>query len=192
MRPATTQGPSARPRLRRAPRRRRGVPALAAAAASGLLLALFLPGAAVASTRVSYVALGDSYTSGPLIPDQAGHPVGCLRSTRGYPALVAAAIGAPEFTNASCIGATTANMTTAESVTLGTNQPQLNALSASTTLVTIGIGGNDINFASIVIDCATLSFTNPFGAPCEKRYTSGGTDRLAAAIARTAPKVAAV
>ena len=37
-----------------------------------------------------------------------------------------------------------------------------------------------------------LSFTNPFGAPCKGHYTSGGTDRLARAVAQTGPKVAAV
>jgi hypothetical protein len=56
-------------------------------------------------------ALGDSYTSGPLIPDQTGVPAGCLRSTHNHPSLVAAALGAVSFTDASCAGATTASMT---------------------------------------------------------------------------------
>ena len=34
-----------------------------------------------------YAALGDSYTSGPGIPDQVGTPAGCDRSNRNYPAL---------------------------------------------------------------------------------------------------------
>jgi lysophospholipase L1-like esterase len=105
---------------------------------------------------------------------------------------VAAAIGAATFTDVSCAGATTANMTAAQSVTLGTNPPELNALRASTTLVTLGIGGNDIRFANVVIECTTLSFTNPLGSPCKSHYSSGGTDQLAAAITAAAPKVAAV
>ena len=41
----------------------------------------------------SYVALGDSYTAGPLIPNQQPDPLGCLRSDRNYPHLVAPATG---------------------------------------------------------------------------------------------------
>ena len=39
-----------------------------------------------------YVALGDSYTAAPLVPD-TDTTNGCLRSTNNYPALVAAALG---------------------------------------------------------------------------------------------------
>jgi lysophospholipase L1-like esterase len=177
------------------------------AAAAGALLVALLPGSVSASTastgtartgtvhaatRLSYVSLGDSYTSGPLIPTQTGRPAGCLRSTHNYPTLTAQALGAASFTDASCQGATTQNMTQPESVPLGSNPPQLGALKASTTMVTLQIGGNDINFIDIVINCTTLSLTNPFGSPCKKHYTSGGTDQLVKAINQTAPKVAAV
>jgi hypothetical protein len=37
----------------------------------------------------SYVALGDSYTAGPDIPDQTGATAGCDQSTSSYPHLVA-------------------------------------------------------------------------------------------------------
>ncbi len=162
------------------------------AAAAGALLAALLPGAVSAASGPSYVALGDSYTSGPLIPVQTGKPAGCLRSTHNYPTLTAQALGAASFTDASCQGADTTNMTHSQSVPLGTNPPQLGALKASTTMVTLQIGGNDINFIDIVINCTTLSLTNPFGSPCKKHYTSGGTDQLVKAINATAPKVAAV
>src|SRR5262249_26986048 len=46
-------------------------------------------------------------------------------------------------------------------------------------------------FINIVINCTTLSFTDPFGHPCKDHYTSGGTDKLRQAIAAAAPKVAA-
>jgi lysophospholipase L1-like esterase len=156
-----------------------------------VLVLVFLPQAAQAS-GASYVALGDSYTAGPLIPDQTGSPAGCLRSTHDYPALTAAAIGASSFTNVSCSGATTADMTASQPVTLGTNPPQFSALSSGTTLATIGIGGNDIGFYSIVKTCAEESLTNPFGSPCKNHYDSGGTDQLAQAIQNLAPAVGAV
>ena len=169
------------------------------AVAGGSLLAIALSGTAGAGVSgplgaggpPHYVALGDSYTAGPLIPDETGSPGGCLRSTHSYPFLVAAGTGAATFTDVSCQGATTADMTHAQSVPLGTNPPQDNALSASTTLVTLQIGGNNIGFSNIIIHCTTLSLTNPFGSPCKNHYTSGGTDQLRAAINKAAPKVAA-
>ena len=140
-----------------------------AAVAGGSLLVIALSGTAGAGVSgplgaggpPHYVALGDSYTAGPLIPDQTGSPAGCLRSTHSYPFLVAAGTGAATFTDVSCQGATTADMTHAQSVPLGTNPPQDNALSASTTLVTLQIGGNDIGFSDIIIHCTTLSLTEP-------------------------------
>ena len=165
--------------------------ALLPAAAAGLLVLVLLPQAAQAS-GASYVALGDSYTAGPLIPLLSGSPAGCLRSTSDYPADVATAIGASSFTNVSCSGATTADMTQPQSVTLGTNPPQFGALGSGTTLVTVGIGGNDIGFYSIVKTCAEESITNPFGSPCKNHYTAGGTDQLAQAIQNLEPKIGSV
>jgi hypothetical protein len=161
------------------------VVALSGTAAAGIF------GPRGASGPPRYVSLGDSYTAAPLVPDQTGSPAGCLRSTHSYPFLVAAGTGAATFTDVSCQGATTANMTHPQSVPLGTNPPQDNALSANTTLVTLQVGGNNIGFSDIIIHCTTLSLTNPFGSPCKSHYTSGGTDKLRAKIYATAPKVAA-
>src|SRR6516162_1098407 len=170
-----------------------------AAVAGGWLLVIALSGAAGAGVFAPpgaagpprYVSLGDSYTAAPLVPAQTGSPAGCLRSTHSYPFLVAAGAGAATFTDVSCQGATTANMTRPQSVPLGTNPPQDNALSASTTLVTLQIGGNNIGFSDIIIHCTTLSVTDPFGSPCKSHYTSGGTDKLRAKINAAAAKVAA-
>jgi lysophospholipase L1-like esterase len=138
-----------------------------------------------------YVALGDSYASGPFIPNQV--EVGCVRSDHNYPSLVAAALRFSNFRDTSCSGATTADMTQTQQGVFGIPEPpQFDALSADTTLVTVGIGGNDIGFMSIVTTCSQESLTNPFGSPCKEMYTSGGSDRLAAAIAATAPSIAAV
>jgi len=170
-----------------------------AAVAGGSLLVIALSGAAGAGVFAPpgaagpphYVSLGDSYTAAPLVPTQTGSPAGCLRSTHSYPFLVAAGTGAATFTDVSCQGATTANMTHSQSVPLGTNPPQDNALSAGTTLVTLQVGGNNIGFSDIIIHCTTLSLTDPFGSPCRAHYTSGGTDQLRAKINAAAPKVAA-
>lgn len=174
------------------PRRERRYRPLVIAARWSALLAvpvLLLAGAAPAvASPPSYVALGDSYAAGPLIPTQHGTPAGCLRSTRNYPSLVASRTGA-SLTDVSCSGAKTDDLTAAQSVPLGSNPPQLNALTPDTALVTMTMGGNDIGFLTIVETCATVSPTKPFGAACKARYTAGGTDQLAARIAATAPKI---
>lgn len=139
----------------------------------------------------SYVALGDSYAAGPLIPLPTGFPVGCLRSTRNYPSVVAQTIDVPDFDDVSCSGATTENLGRAQVVPLGVNPPQLDALAEDTELVTLTIGGNDIGFFSIINQCAARSPLKPLGAACKELFTAGGTDQLAARIAATAPKVEA-
>ena len=49
---------------------------------------------ASAAPTGAYVALGDSYTAGPLIPDQV-FPFGCLRSDANYPNVVQEAWARP-------------------------------------------------------------------------------------------------
>lgn len=139
----------------------------------------------------TYVALGDSYTSGPAILPQTGLPYGCLRSGKNYPSLVAPQITSrlPLFTDVSCSGATTDDMFAAQSVTPGpANPPQLDALSNRDGLVSLGIGGNDIGFTSIVEHCVTT----PIQPPCMNTYVHDGRDELSERIAAAAPKVAHV
>jgi hypothetical protein len=84
-----------------------------------------------------YVALGDSFTSAPLVPDQGGLPLGCLRSDQDYPSLVAAALHPSSFADVSCYGAATTAMTGAQKTLNATNPPQLNAVGPDDTLVTV-------------------------------------------------------
>lgn len=135
-----------------------------------------------------YVALGDSYAAGPGIPIQYG-PVGCGRSSHNYPSLLASALRVARFTDVSCGGATTASMTTPEHMSDGTNPPQFAALTRDTDLVTLTIGGNDIGFGEIVSTCGALAATQPAGNPCQRHFTSGGTDELATRIAAVAPLI---
>lgn len=173
--------------------------AVVAAAAAVLALGLAAtgavqttPAAQAASSPRHYVALGDSYTAGPGIPEQRTDPIGCGRSTRNYPALVAEALGVTDYTDVSCSSATTDNMTAPQPVLLGSNPPQFDALRPDTDLVTVSISGNDIGFSDIIGTCFRLSATDPFGNPCERQATAGGIDRYAQRIAATAPKVAGV
>jgi lysophospholipase L1-like esterase len=164
------------------------------------LLAVCLFGAAVrppaagaaGDTLPHYVALGDSYTSGPGIPNQTPESGGCRRSDHNYPHLVAEALGIEDFTDVSCDGATTDHMAAPQPLPGGlTNGAQFDALAPDVDLVTLGIGGNDIGFGEIAVTCAGLSLLPPFGAPCRHHYTRHG-DEVGARLDAAAPKVAAV
>jgi lysophospholipase L1-like esterase len=138
------------------------------------------------------VALGDSYTAGALLPtDLTASPLGCLRSTRAYPERVAAALGA-SLTDVACASAGIKDLTAAQRTNLGTNTPQLNALAPDDSLVVLMLGGDDLGFMNVLDKCMELSFTDPWGSPCEAHYTQGGTDQLAAAVRAEAPRMAAV
>src|SRR5580658_7847001 len=93
-----------------------------------------------AASSVRYVALGDSYSSGVGAGDESGS---CDQSPNAYGPLWAAANSAASFTFAACSGATTSSVISG----------QLSSLSASTTLVSITIGGNDEGFSSIMETC---------------------------------------
>lgn len=135
---------------------------------------------------VRYVALGDSFSSGPGIPDQTDEA--CGRSSRNYPTLVAASLEAASFTDVTCAGADTRHLTTPQ----GAAGPQFDALRPDTTLVTLGIGGNDLDLAGVLTRCVLLGKLAPLGAPCKRSYTLLGTDEIGSRIAATAPKVAAI
>jgi lysophospholipase L1-like esterase len=158
-----------------------------------LLATQAMPAAAGPPTLDHYVALGDSYTAGPGIPNQLPEAGGCGRSDHNYPHLVAAALAVAQFTDVSCSSATTDHMTGPQTLSdgLADNPPQFGALGPDVDLVTLGIGGNDIGFAEIIANCVTRSVLLPVTAPCQAYYTRQG-DELGARIEATAPKVAAV
>jgi lysophospholipase L1-like esterase len=147
-----------------------------------------LAGFAGGATAANYAALGDSYAAGPLVPNPL-LPLGCLKSSNNYAHLAAPGIGLG-LRDATCSGAKTNHMTEPQNVDPdGPNPPQLNSLDATTTVVSLTIGGNDIGFSEVAESCVTV---NPFSHPCLDKYNSGGVDQLKARIAATAPKVAAV
>ncbi len=164
-----------------------------AAALCALVVILAAAGAArAADPPDAYVALGDSFTAGPFIPAFVGHPAGCGRSDHNYPTIVAAATGAASFDDRSCSSAETIHMTVAQPARLGTNPPQFDGLRAGTTLVTVGIGGNDVGLVSAAITCVQLGLLAPTGSACRSNFAKpDGGDRLADAIDATAPKIAA-
>jgi lysophospholipase L1-like esterase len=151
-----------------------------------VVAAIVFAGAAQAAPR--YVALGDSYAAGPLIPLPLP-PFGCLKSSNNYGHIAQRTFQYAEFRDPSCSGAETEDMTQPQNVSPGPNPPQFDSLSADTALVTLTIGGNDIGFSSIAEDCVSIV---PFGSRCRDQYVQNGQDEISRRIAETAPKVDAV
>jgi GDSL-like lipase/acylhydrolase family protein len=131
-------------------------------------LCAVLPAAASAA---SYVAMGDSYTSAPgVIPPSPTAPAECGQSAVNYPHLVASALNL-SLTDVSCGGAKTEDFTVAQ---FPDQPPQFDALSESTEVVSVGMGGNDGNlFGTLVAGCTETDIGKPnVGAPCKKKFES--------------------
>jgi lysophospholipase L1-like esterase len=112
-------------------------------AAAGALILPFAVAPAASASAVSYVALGDSYSAGVGAGSYTGSSGSCDRSTNAYSQLWANANDPASYVSVACSGATTATVISS----------QLSALSSSTTLVSITVGGNDIGFASVLETC---------------------------------------
>ncbi|HLN77240.1 MAG TPA: SGNH/GDSL hydrolase family protein [Nocardioidaceae bacterium] len=153
-----------------------------------------------------YVALGDSYTAAPLVPntDLAN---GCFRSDNNYPHLVADQLDIDKLVDVSCSGAETGDLTHRQhTVGDATVRPQLAAVTRDTDLVTLGIGGNDFDlFHTLVATCSRLRREDPAGSPCartlaargvrlvaETRQISARVERSVRMIQRRAPKATVV
>ncbi len=110
----------------------------AAVVVSAAVLAGAIPSAARA---VEYAALGDSFSSG-VGSGRYDLDRKCRRTSKAYPARVAAATGFRlRFT--ACSGATTMDVI----------DKQMGSLSATTDYVTVTAGGNDAGFARLIATC---------------------------------------
>ncbi len=112
----------------------------------------------------TYVALGDSYTSGVgLVPvtDET-----CNRSSLNYPSLIADRLGVDDFVDASCPGASSANLLSVQTTEKGTNAPQLEQVPVDADLVTIGLGLNDHGLSYYLL-YPCLEVNGQVGAECD-------------------------
>jgi lysophospholipase L1-like esterase len=108
---------------------------------------LFSAASATAVGAVNYVALGDSYASGVGADNHHSSTGSCYRSPNAYPVLWSNAKSPTSFSIVACSGATTTDLI----------NNQVSALSSSTTLVSVTIGGNDVGFASVLQTCVLWS-----------------------------------
>ena len=139
-----------------------------------------------------YVALGDSYTAGPLILPMTDNFT-CARSALNYPSLLALQLKPAVFRDVSCSSATTRDFSAPQSgVVSGTNPPQYNAITPDTTVVTVGIGGNDIGLVGLAESCINVLPLGLGGKSCAATYTAGGVDVYSQRIQAFAPTYGAV
>jgi lysophospholipase L1-like esterase len=114
---------------------------------TGTVSVLVAAAPAAGAAGAHYVALGDSYSSGVGAGSYIAASGSCDRSTNAYSQLWANTHAPASYVSVACSGARTTDVTA----------NQLSALSASTTLVSISIGGNDLGFADIMADCVLYS-----------------------------------
>jgi lysophospholipase L1-like esterase len=117
---------------------------LALVLAAGVALG-FGRSAPAATGRDRYVALGDSFSSGVGTGSYTLSP-SCGRSRYAYPWLVSRQRPQTALTFVACSGATTRSLL----------RTQIRYVSRATGIVTVTIGGNDIDFAGLIVQC-TLS-----------------------------------
>ncbi len=116
--------------------------------------ALCTASAAAGAPRISYVALGDSYSAGEGNGPFDGS---CHRAQRGdsaYPRILPGLVGylAPPSFHA-CTGAVTADVWRRAQPNRDGQKVQTRYLGPRTELATLTIGGNDLHFSSIVAEC---------------------------------------
>ena len=137
---------------------------------------------AVAQTGLSpgarYVALGSSFAAGWGVPEQLGT---CGRSDHNYSNIVAGTLGL-SLTDVSCNGATTDHI-------LNTSQNgaplQIEAVTADTALVTVTIGGNDINYTSSTFACANKAADEHCTANLDRAMIRAAIEQLPAKLGAT-------
>jgi lysophospholipase L1-like esterase len=109
------------------------------------------------------VALGSSYAAGFGIQPQQTGAGACGRSQLDYPHLVATKLHL-QLDDVSCGGAVTAN---ALNTPQGSAPPQIDAVTSRTRLVTMTIGGNDVNYIGTAIACGHNSACTAAANPAQ-------------------------
>lgn len=109
---------------------------------AALCLALGALAAPSTAAADNYVALGDSYSSG-VGTNSYTLSSSCLRGVYAYPYLVSQQRANTSLNFVACSGATTTSLMSS----------QIQAVNASTNVVTVTIGGNDIGFSSLILQC---------------------------------------
>ncbi|MEU1282896.1 SGNH/GDSL hydrolase family protein [Kitasatospora sp. NPDC005856] len=153
-----------------------------AAIAAGLAMTTLFTATSANAAGANYVALGDSYSSGVGAGSYLSDSGSCKRSTNAYPYLWKNAHAPSSFKFVACSGARTGDVLNS----------QISALDASTTLVSISVGGNDAGFADTMQTCVLGSDADCINAVnTAKNYATttlpGQLDKVYSAIKAKSP-----
>jgi hypothetical protein len=152
---------------------------------------LWLVNQSTASRGPNYVALGDSFASGEGAnekffqlgtsfddPKNPGGTTGWHRSSTAWSGLVAdqalksGLVGAVDYV--ACSGAVADNLYGTNRTYARVNEievPQLSYVNNDTVLATLSMGGNDVGFADILVNCVGFFQSSPNGYGCRKPGT---------------------
>ncbi|MFF0870165.1 SGNH/GDSL hydrolase family protein [Nonomuraea sp. NPDC003560] len=166
--------------------------------ATALTAATLSPAQPAAAATYQWAALGDSYTAGVI---QAAGDVfeiprdGCERTDRSYPQVIERDLGSLfDLTNVSCGAATIEDVTFRAQEPIGRHlppisedpdypfppvPPQSQAVTPGTDVVTVGVGGNTLGFAEILLKCVELGQgSGGVGTPCKDDLAASIPGRL--------------
>ncbi|GAA3392321.1 SGNH/GDSL hydrolase family protein [Cryptosporangium minutisporangium] len=164
---------------------RRTVALLLSLASATVLATVPMAASAAPPKPLKYVALGDSYAAAPLVPPADVTNLACLRSLANYPHVAAKTLGA-RLTDVTCSGAKVGDLSGFQLLTV----PQLWAVPADADVISITMGGNDVDLVSIALSCINL-LPEPRGKSCADKYTAGGVDQVEQKITAWAPEFGA-
>ncbi len=128
------------------------------------------------STAYHYVALGDSYSSGegnpPFYPGTNTKTDQCHRSYDAYPELIDQdpALDVASYVSRACSGATSSELEWGYGA--NSENGQVNHITSKTNLVTIGVGGDDVDFSGVLTRCITGLNTGA-SSNCKKMWVQG-------------------
>lgn len=165
--------------------------AVAALVGGTMLVIVAVPteGKSGKTERLNYVAMGDSVAAAPGVPDPAP-PAGCDKSTNNYPSVLARRLRVTRFVDVTCSGATTKDILShAQQTTSGPMAPQIDAVDATTDLITITIGANDV---ALAVDAEECEVRSPNPTPCITEFVTGNVDSISARITFKVPVWAAM
>ncbi|WP_207891478.1 SGNH/GDSL hydrolase family protein [Nocardioides jejuensis] len=156
---------------------RRVITVVAGLASAAAVAVVPAGGLSADAATVRYVALGDSYSAASgVLPLDLSAPLNCARSVRNYPHVIAAATGYA-FKDVTCGAAQTKDFAGAQ---YGNVPPQLDAVDATTNLITMTIGGNDSGvFINTIAKCGAAGIsTLGKGNPCQTKYGTSFVDTI--------------
>ncbi|MHB1251975.1 MAG: GDSL-type esterase/lipase family protein [Acidimicrobiales bacterium] len=113
----------------------------------------------------TYVALGDSYTSGAGLTPYLADSNGCSRSPEAYPEDVARALAGDQLDFVACSGATISQIVR--------QVRRANVSLGDASLVTLTAGGNDVSFSKLMMSCVG-AVTSPTSSDVRYLPFSGG------------------